>query len=147
MLKREHGTLLRAWHVAFDPQRTGAVGPPQFAAAARGVGFVGSAPAVFQELDREGRGFLKLGDLDEEAERITTEFRRLCKEQYGGSMCRAWQECLDTGNRRGLTRADLAAACAKLGFSVGDPTGYLLFAAEARPELEKQLEVYFSWSL
>merc|ERR1719313_1162662 len=117
-LERRHGNRLRAWNVVFDPHGTGKVNYVKFCAAARGFGYAGRIADLFEHLDEGCDGVITLDEVDEEAHELVSELKTLCRQQYGGSLCRAWKECLDPGHKLSIDRAGFVEALVeRLGFS------------------------------
>ena len=98
-LVKKFGNHLRAWNLLFDPHGTGKVNFVKFCAAVRNFGYGGKIVELFDALDVGCDGLISLEELDEVAHELTSELKHLCREQYGGSLCRAWKECLDPGHK------------------------------------------------
>merc|ERR1719387_1080185 len=128
MLKHKWGryAIGRAWRQLLDSGGTNKVGFNLFCHAARSIGFPGSVKHLFEELDADQDGVIRLGDLDQSLDAGILSLQRLLfgvgpkgifqKRAGKRTLEEAWA-ILDVKKNGQLHRVDTDKALAGLGFT------------------------------
>lgn len=109
LLRRNYGTLVRAWRVALDKDSGSELEFCEFVAAVRQMGAGQNARSLWFNLDVDQSGTLSLYDLDPTAAHALDKFRYLCTSQYG-SIQNAFANVLDL-NKSGMIDIDEFIEC------------------------------------
>lgn len=114
-LIRKYGNYLRAWY-AMDRDANGKLTYHEFATAARQIGFYGDIRALFDEMDREGREYVVLDELDRNSAVLICQFSELIKKHFGCARD-AMLFALDRDQNKQIYYEEFRDACDRIGFS------------------------------
>jgi Ca2+-binding EF-hand superfamily protein len=113
-LKRQFGSIPRAWRLGLDPRNNGKLNKANFFASARAIGYCSSLNSLWRDLDADETGFITMDELDPEAASLTLGFKDKLKEHYG-SVLQAWLKIDANGTGR-VEEPELAEVCKRLGY-------------------------------
>eukprot|EP00913_Durusdinium_trenchii_P018219 g17117.t1 len=88
----------------------------EFCEALRRLGYAGDFRALFNNYDRQQKGFICLADLDQEADRMVSDFLSLLGDHFG-TLEAAWKEGFHQDPHGSITKKDLVEACGSLGYA------------------------------
>lgn len=112
---RKYGSLLMAWR-RLDRHASGKLSSGEFCEALRRLGYAGDFRALFNNYDRQQKGFICLADLDQEADRMVSDFLSLLGDHFG-TLEAAWKEGFHQDPHGSITKKDLVEACGSLGYA------------------------------
>jgi len=115
-LKSRCGSLLGAWREALDLDGNGRLTFGEFCQALHRLGLHGEVKRLWEELDKQGKGYLLFGDLDKDTDAALTEFQQKLIAQHG-NLLMAWIKDLDTGGTGCVSSGQFQRTCQKIGFS------------------------------
>jgi len=96
-LLRKHVNIIMAWRV-MDPQGDGRVSFYGLCKAAHGLGFICDTQALWQALDLDHDGFVRLEDIDPDVAQLLQDFADVVKAKCGSADA-AWRQVFTSGNQ------------------------------------------------
>jgi len=113
-LKKQYGSLASAWTHGLDLDSNERVTFSEFSIAMRNNYFKGDIKAVFNELDKDGNGYITMDEWDVETYEVLKTFDEMVLSNYG-SFWEAWKAFDDDGNGH-LTEKEFLSRCNSLGY-------------------------------
>lgn len=115
-LRSRFGSVLAGWRV-LDEGKTGRLSFHPFFKAARKMGFHGNMKRLWAELDKSGKGYVTLEDIDPEVWTMVSGFKVALMKKYG-DMLSAWLEGLDRSGTGKVTAEDVQRCVDELGLDM-----------------------------
>ena len=109
------GSVFRAWREVLDPAGRGRLSWGEFTQVFRRLGLHGDLQGLWNELDTEQLGIVRLIDLDEELDALWTDMRSSFQQEHG-NMLRAWMKGIDVNAQGYVGCEDFVQACKQVGF-------------------------------
>lgn len=114
LLRTNFGSVYAGWAKHLDVAETGRVPKGEFAQRAKAIGVGGNVNSLYHSIDKNGKGYITLHDLDAEiAEAID------CFFQLAASKFTSLEECwatFDPGAKRYVVEKEFEKGCAQLGY-------------------------------
>lgn len=113
---RTYGSLIGAWRLCLDLDGNGKLTFGEFCKALRRLGFGGDYQALFKRYDKDQKHFIRLKDLDPEADEIITSFLALLGSNFG-ELDNAWRLGFKKDPHDSIDEEGLRKACEAMGYS------------------------------
>lgn len=114
ILKTQFGSVFSGWVRYLDVTETGKLPEPEFASRAKDIGVVGNVHNLFQIIDRTGKGYITLQDLDAEVHHSVSSFFKQAEEKYG-SLSACWRH-FDVGGKGYANKQEFREGCSILKY-------------------------------
>jgi len=115
-LRSRFGSVLAGWRL-LDEGKTGRLSFHPFFKAARKSGFHGNMKRLWAELDKSGKGYVTLEDIDPEVWTMVSTFKVALMKKYG-DMLSAWLEGLDRNGTGKVAAEDVQQCLHELGLEM-----------------------------
>lgn len=117
------GTLVSAWKSCLDKGMTGRVSYCDFCRSCRELGYGDSVRRLFNELDRNTKGFVSLYDIDDRVAKLIESLAARVSEEWGSTQG-AWEGTFNPRRKARISLAEFGPACRSIGFKE-DPAALL----------------------
>eukprot|EP00929_Paragymnodinium_shiwhaense_P039274 TRINITY_DN20655_c0_g1_i1.p1 TRINITY_DN20655_c0_g1~~TRINITY_DN20655_c0_g1_i1.p1 ORF type:complete len:740 (+),score=201.62 TRINITY_DN20655_c0_g1_i1:144-2363(+) len=116
-IKRQYGSLFRAWRKVLDPNGSMSVQRPELFKACRSINWKGDVRALWKALDHDGGGVTYLEELDPSCAQLLAQFHEWTVGLFGPKPSAKLWHAFDRQRRMKLSYSQFAFECEQRGFT------------------------------